>query len=150
MWWCYSCYDVTLRKSILNLELVIQSEVSQKEKNKNSVLTHTYIWNIEKWYWWSYLQGRTGDANAENRLVDTVREEESGADGEDGIGIFVSPYGKLTAGEKLLYNTGNPAGALWRSQGVGLGEEREAQWGGDICTIMADLCCGKGETNTTL
>ena len=58
------------------------------------------------------MQGRTGDANAENRLVDTVREEESGADGEDGIGIFVSPYGKLTAGEKLLYNTGNPAGAL--------------------------------------
>ena len=55
------------------------------------------------------MQGRNGDANAENRLVDTVREGESGADGENGIGIFVSPYVKLIAGEKLLYNTGSRA-----------------------------------------
>ena len=39
-------------KSVLvkwvNLDLVIQNEVGQKEKNKYHVLT--YIWNIEKWY----------------------------------------------------------------------------------------------------
>ena len=42
-------------------------------------------------------------------LVDSVREGESGADGENSIDIFVSPYVKLIAGEKLLYNTGNLA-----------------------------------------
>ena len=38
-----------------------------------------------------------------------MREGESVADGENSINIFVSPYVKLIAGEKLLYNTGNPA-----------------------------------------
>ena len=34
----------------MNLELIIQSEVSQKEKDKYRILMHTYIWNLEKWY----------------------------------------------------------------------------------------------------
>ena len=32
----------------MDLESVIQSEVSQKEKNKYSMLTHT--WNLKNWY----------------------------------------------------------------------------------------------------
>ena len=32
-----------------DLKSVIQSEVSQKEKNKYHILMH-YIWSIEKWY----------------------------------------------------------------------------------------------------
>ena len=32
----------------MDLEIVIQSEVSQKEKNKYSMLTHIYIWNLKK------------------------------------------------------------------------------------------------------
>ena len=31
----------------MDLETVIQSEVSQKEKNK---YINTYMWNLEKWY----------------------------------------------------------------------------------------------------
>ena len=34
----------------MNLEPIIQSEVSQKEKDKYSILMHIYIWNLEKWY----------------------------------------------------------------------------------------------------
>ena len=34
----------------MNLEPIIQSEVSQKEKDKYHNLTHIYIWNLEKWY----------------------------------------------------------------------------------------------------
>ena len=56
----------------MNLELIIQSEVSQKEKNKYHILMNIYIWNLEKWYWWIYLQGSKGDADIENRLVDTM------------------------------------------------------------------------------
>ena len=33
----------------INLETVIQSEVSQKEEKKVSYI-NTYIWNLEKWY----------------------------------------------------------------------------------------------------
>ena len=34
----------------MNLEPIIQREVSQKEKDKYRILTHIYIWNLEKWY----------------------------------------------------------------------------------------------------
>ena len=34
----------------VNLEPVIQSEVSQKEKNKYHILMHIYRENLEQWY----------------------------------------------------------------------------------------------------
>ena len=34
----------------MNLEPIIQSEVSQKEKDKYRILMHIYVWNLEKWY----------------------------------------------------------------------------------------------------
>ena len=50
------------------IESVIQSEVSQKEKNKCCILTHIY--SLEKWCRWTYLQGRNSDADLENRHED--------------------------------------------------------------------------------
>ena len=29
------------------------------------------MWNIEKWYRWSYLQNRNGDTDVENKHMDT-------------------------------------------------------------------------------
>ena len=34
----------------MNLEPLIQREVSQKEKNKYTISINTYIWSLEKWY----------------------------------------------------------------------------------------------------
>ena len=52
----------------MNPEPVIRSEVSQKEKNKYHILTHTYIfvyiytyiyiWNLEKWLLMNLLAGQ--------------------------------------------------------------------------------------------
>ena len=41
-----NAFESVLMKWI-NLEPIIQSEVSQKEKGKYS---NTYIWNLEEWY----------------------------------------------------------------------------------------------------
>ena len=49
---------------------VIQSQVSQKEKNKYRTITYIYIWNLEKWYWWAYFQSRNGDTDIENGHMD--------------------------------------------------------------------------------
>ena len=38
----------------MNLEHIIQGEVSQKES-----YTNVYTWNVERQYWWTYLQGST-------------------------------------------------------------------------------------------
>ena len=57
--------------SWMNLESVIQSEVSQKEKKKYGILMYTY--GIQKdGTDENYLQRSNGDTGIENRLMDVV------------------------------------------------------------------------------
>ena len=51
----------------MNLEPIIQSELSQKEKNKYHT-RNAYIWNLEGWCWWTCSQSSNGDI--EKRLMD--------------------------------------------------------------------------------
>ena len=60
----------------MNLEPIIQNEVSQKEKDEYDILTNAYIQNLEKWYWRIYLQGNNGETGIENRLMNMERGEE--------------------------------------------------------------------------
>ena len=48
------------------------------EGEKQTSYINAYIWNLEIWYWWTYVQGRNGDADTENRLVGTAGEGEGG------------------------------------------------------------------------
>ena len=63
------------------LEFLLRSSLDQ--------YINTYIQNLEKWYWWTYLQGRNRDPNTENRLVDIDIEGEGGTDWEDSIDIYI-------------------------------------------------------------
>ena len=54
---------------------VIWSKVSQKEKNKYHILMHIYIERESRtMVLMKLFQGRNGDMDIENRLVDTVEE----------------------------------------------------------------------------
>ena len=44
------------------------TEWSKSESKKQILHINTYIWNPERWYWWTYLKGSNGDADIENRL----------------------------------------------------------------------------------
>ena len=39
---------------------------------------NTYVWNLERWYWQSYVQDSKGDTDVKDRLLDTVGEGEGG------------------------------------------------------------------------
>ena len=65
----------------MNLEPMTQSEASQKEKDKYCTLMHAYLWNLERWYWWTYLQGSNGDTDLENTFIDM----RVGVEGEGGM-----------------------------------------------------------------
>ena len=43
---------------------------SESEKEKQILYINTYMWNLERWYWWGYLQGSSRDAEIESRLKD--------------------------------------------------------------------------------
>ena len=74
--------------------------------------------------------------------MNTVGKGERETNGECSINLYALSHVKYIAGEKLLYNTGNPD---WRSVmtqrgGIGEGEGR-LKMEGDICIIMADFHC---------
>ena len=48
------------------------TEWSKSEKERQISYIYTYMWNLEGWYRWTYLQGSNGDADIEKRLEDTV------------------------------------------------------------------------------
>ena len=45
------------------------TEWSKSEREKQILYINIYIWNLEKWYWWAYLQDSNGDVDIENRLI---------------------------------------------------------------------------------
>ena len=61
---------------------VYHIEWGKSEREKQISYINTYIWNLERWYWWTYLQGRNRDADIENRLVNTMGEGEGGMNRE--------------------------------------------------------------------
>ena len=61
------------------------TEWSKSEREKQISYINTYIWNLEKWDWWTYLQGSNGDADIENRLRETVQEGEGGMNEESSM-----------------------------------------------------------------
>ena len=63
----------SLRESWMNLESVIQSE-AKSEREKQTSYVNMCIWNLEKWYTWTYFPGRNRDADIENRRADVERK----------------------------------------------------------------------------
>ena len=52
------------------------TEWNKSEREKQVSYINTYIWNLERWYWWAYSQSSNGDADIENRLMDKGRRKE--------------------------------------------------------------------------
>ena len=57
---------------------VCYTEWSKSEREKQISYINAYTWNLGKWDWWAYGQGRNRDADIEKRFVDTVGEGEGG------------------------------------------------------------------------
>ena len=87
----------------MDLETVIQSEISQKEKNKYHMLTH--ICGTQK----NGLQGRNGDTDVEKKLMDTKGGKWRGRGGgglmnwEIGIDMYTLICIKWITNKNLLY-----------------------------------------------
>ena len=95
----------------MNLEPIIQSEISQKENDKYC------IWNLERWYQWSYTQG---DTDVKNRLLDSVGEGEDGMIWENSIEIYAArDVQQKTSAESAVWSREPTASALWQSGETG-------------------------------
>ena len=72
---------------------VYYTELRKSEREKQILYTNTYIWNLERWCWWTYSQGSNSDADIVNRLVDTGGwEGEGGTSGESSMETYILPH----------------------------------------------------------
>ena len=113
---------------------------SEREKQMLYIMSYinTFIWNLERWYWWTYLQGSNGNTDIENRLLDTVGGGEGGMNWESSMETYTLPYIKQIASRNLLYDTGRSNQVLCDNQegsdGAGSGRERDSRRRGHMDT----------------
>ena len=67
-----------------------------------------YMWNLKKWYKWTYLQNRSRVTDVENKLMVTKGEMGGGINWEIGIDIYTLLYIEQIPNKNLPYSTGNP------------------------------------------
>ena len=83
------------------------TEWYKSERGKQISYIFACIWNLERWYWWPYLQSSNLDSDIENRLVDTLEKGESGMNWQSSTETYTSPYVRQLARGNLLHDSGN-------------------------------------------
>ena len=102
------------------------TEWSESERERQISYINAYIWNLERWYWWTCMQGSSGDTGREKRLVDTGRE---GGQIERVALKHTLPHVKLYSQWKfIVWPRDLKSRAPWQPRRVGLQERWEEGW----------------------
>ena len=85
------------------------TEWSKSERENQVWDMNTYMWNLEKWYRWSYLQNRNRETDVEDKHMDIKRGRGSEMNWEIKIDIYTLLILciKYITNKNLLYSTGN-------------------------------------------
>ena len=60
----------------------------KSEREKQILYINTYMWNLEKWYRWTYLQSRNRDTDVESNCMDTMGGKSTRMNWEIGTSIY--------------------------------------------------------------
>ena len=86
------------------------TEWSKSEREIQISYINAYMWNLEKWYRWTGLQGRNWDTDVENKRMDTKWRKRQGRGGGGvtnwaiGTDMYTLICIKLMTNKNLLYN----------------------------------------------
>ena len=80
--------------------------MKQVRKRKTDITSTTFIWDLERWRRWSYVQGSKGDTDIQNRLVDTVGEGDRGMVWKESAEAYTLPSVKEIASGSSAYDAG--------------------------------------------
>ena len=67
---------------------------SKSEIETQMLYIKVYIWNLERWQWWSYIPSSKRNTDIKNRPLDSVGEGEGGMTWENSIETCILPYKK--------------------------------------------------------
>ena len=111
------------------------TEWSKSEREEQILHIHICIWNLERCYWWTYLQGSNEDADIVNRFLDTLGEWK---DGTNRATLKLIHYCNTTSLWEFAVRCRKlKPGDLWQPQGVGGGgrwaESSTGRWHMSAC-----------------
>ena len=89
------------------------TEWSKSERETQILYINAYIWNLERWYQWSYMWGNKGDRDVNNRILDSVGEGEGGMIWENSTETSTLPYVKQMTSTSSMNEAGYPKLVLW-------------------------------------
>ena len=110
------------------------TEWSKSERETQILYINAYIWNLERWYQWSYMWGNKGDRDVNNRILDSVGEGEGGMIWENSTETSTLPYVKQMTSTSSMNEAGYPKLVLWDNQrdrvgrGFRMGEKHVYLW----------------------
>ena len=88
------------------------TEWSKSERERQIPYINAYMWNLERRYRQSYMQGSKADTDVKNRLLDSAGEGEDGMIWENSIETYTLPYVKWITSASLMYEAGHPKPVL--------------------------------------
>ena len=100
---------------------VYYTEWSKPERKTPIQYTNAYIWNLERWWWWSYMRDSKRDTDVKNKLLDSVGEGEGGMIWENSIETYILSYVKYMSSPGSMHEMVLRAGALGWPWGMGWG-----------------------------
>ena len=101
---------------------------------------NAYIWNLERWHWWPYMQD-SKRPKCKEQTLDYVTEGEDGMIWEKSIEMCILPYVKQMTSRSLMHEAGHSKLVLWDNPEGRGGEGGGGGSGwGDTCIPMADSC----------
>ena len=113
-------------------------------------LSSSSIWNLEGWYWWTYLQGSHGDTERTDLWAQWGKER-AGRMREQDWNIDIATWKTESLWEFVMWPRELNRLSCDNLEGWdGVDGGREVPEGGDMYTPMADSCCCLAETNTIL
>ena len=90
--------------------------------------TNAYIWNLERWYRWTYFQGSDADADVGKGLVDAVGEGEGGTNWESSKETCLNRVWTVSQWGFAVWRGEFKPSALWQPGEVGGRFQREGAY----------------------
>ena len=124
----YKFFTVTrLLQMLMYLDLFLEDKFLEKELLAQKL---HILWTPERWFWYTYSQGSSGDADIGNRYADMAggrrgRTNRERTNEESGMETH-TPYGKQPASGDLLWH-GELSPVLWDNLQGWDGDGREVQ-----------------------
>ena len=76
---------IKINKTVPFAEMWMDCHIEWSKSEKQISYNITYMWNLEKWYRWTYLQSRNRHTDIENKFMDPKGTREVGWPGRLGL-----------------------------------------------------------------